>query len=81
MKSKQLPESLEEWLKTGTFVIGGGTSVEAKSNRSVCRAHDNTKKLERSSSAKTARIRKRILVPLFASETRRPGCLVMPKSH
>jgi hypothetical protein len=81
MKPKQLPDGLDEWLKTRTFFIGGVSSVEANSKRSVRRANGNKKKPESASFAKTARVRKRIiLVPPFESATRRPGCFAMPKS-
>jgi hypothetical protein len=66
MKAKQLPGSLDEWLKTPTVVIGGVNWLEANLHVPAQRARDKKGKPERSSFAKAVDIHRwSKLVPLF----------------
>ncbi len=68
MKAKQLPGSLDEWLKTRTVVIGAVNWLKAGENRRARRANDDEKTPKPSSMAKTLRIPTWIkLVPILNS--------------
>jgi hypothetical protein len=80
MKAKQLPDGLDEWLKTRTIVIGGTNWLAASGDRDTRRS--NERKPNRSSFAKAIRVLTRInLVPLFKFAPRGPDCFARPKSH
>ena len=82
MKAKQLPDGLDEWLKTRTIVIGALNWLKANENRRARRANDNERIPKPSSSAKTLPIPTGVkLVPLLKFELRRPGCCARPKSQ
>jgi hypothetical protein len=72
MKAKQLPDGLDEWLKTRTIVIGGTRWLAASGDRDTRRA--NERKPNRSSFAKAIRVLIRInLVPLSQIRPARAG--------
>jgi hypothetical protein len=81
MKAKQLPGSLDEWLKTRTVVIGAVNWLRVSENRHARRG-DDERTPKQWLIAKTLRIPRWIkLVPILNFELRHPGCWARPKSH
>ena len=70
MKAKQLPGSLDEWLKTRTVVIGAVNWLKPNENRRARRANDNARTPKPSSIAKTLRILTWIKLVRFSN----PSC-------
>ena len=79
MKTKQLPDGLDHWLKTRTIVIGGTKWFAAHGNTYARRL--NEQKSKRSSFARTIHTLKGDLVPRFKFMPRSLACFSKPKSY